>query len=551
MARGNSFGNFKADFKKDVRNFKVKPIMGEFGGAAPDSIYASNVQSVWARWRRGMELAAAHYTDTQLEYPFTYILPQVPGTTFSGPAPTIGGTFVGFPTVNKELGMHWAGSLNAGNLRFDQLGTTSGTATISGEIPTDVLFNGQPQINSRFWYIQINGNWSAANPLPAPLYVEIAIPGRPVVVLKPINGQALADRIIASGDAPITRESRDPQSNYGYGYTEAILADVDGHNGVLQLKKNGSVRATRDGVFVTPARVPPESGRYFMNGSRYCCSCQDYTQRDYFYASTIMGERKGIQFPYSSPAALKPGRYEMMKEQMSGVSIIREPLSNAAQERYNPLTSGIQNREMMIVGPSGYQVSGEINLSVTFPSGNRDFPGVFRDFGRQYIEQYGDNPNAVSPTYPKFDDYTSTSGVNGQPRVITTIEDYWFPTLDEARRCKHIYAMLYIAKLYGPEPSDYPVEEGSIVEWEEKLVRKTEKDQEKTALDLLRYGLSRMDTPPYNMQAPMMGPMLTKLFSLPSAFIVMDGMRMYGPDGGEYNPSSGETPATVERSQGF
>ena len=59
MARGNSFGNFKADFKKDVKNFKVKPIMGEFGGAAPDSIYASNVQSVWARWRRGMELAAA------------------------------------------------------------------------------------------------------------------------------------------------------------------------------------------------------------------------------------------------------------------------------------------------------------------------------------------------------------------------------------------------------------------------------------------------------------------------------------------------------------
>ena len=176
-------------------------------------------------------------------------------------------------------------------------------------------------------------------------------PRAPCSDTKPINGQALADRIIASGDAPITRESRDPQSNYGYGYTEAILADVDGHNGVLQLKKDGSVRATRDGVFVTPARVPPESGRYFMNGSRYCCSCQDSTQRDYFYASTIMGERKGIQFPYSSPAALKPGRYEMMKEQMSGISIVREPLSNAAQERYNPAISGIQNREMMIVGP--------------------------------------------------------------------------------------------------------------------------------------------------------------------------------------------------------
>ena len=40
----------------------------------------------------------------------------------------------------------------------------------------------------------------------------------------------------------------------------------------------------------------------------------------------------------------------------------------------------------------------------------------------------------------------------------------------------------------------------------------------------------------------MMGPMVTKLFSLPSSFIVMSGMRMFGPDGGVYNPSSGEYP---------
>ncbi len=92
---------------------------------------------------------------------------------------------------------------------------------------------------------------------------------------------------------------------------------------------------------------------------------------------------------------------------------------------------------------------------------------------------------------------------------------------------------------------------GSIVDWEEKLVRKTEKDQQKTAMDLLRYGLSRMDTPPYNMQAPMMAPMLVKLLSLPSPFIVMSGMRMFDQNGALYNPSSGETPATVERSEGF
>ena len=78
--------------------------------------------------------------------------------------------------------------------------------------------------------------------------------------------------------------------------------------------------------------------------------------------------------------------------------------------------------------------------------------------------------------------------------------------------------MLYIAKLYGPEPSDYPVEAGSIVEWEQKLVRKTEKDQQKTALDLLRYGLSRMDTPPYNMQAPMMATHADKAFQSSQLF---------------------------------
>ena len=67
------FGNFKADFKKDVTKFGVKPIMGEFGGSS-DSIYASNVQSVWARWRRGELQCALHRHAAGVS--FTYILPQ-------------------------------------------------------------------------------------------------------------------------------------------------------------------------------------------------------------------------------------------------------------------------------------------------------------------------------------------------------------------------------------------------------------------------------------------------------------------------------------------
>lgn len=573
MAKGSSFGNFGRDFKKDTDKFKLKPIMGSFGGAAPDSLYASNVQSAWARWRRGMELAVAQYNDAQFEYSFRYVLPPVGGVVFQGTPPSVGGVFVGYPTPNKELGMHWAGSTNAGNLRFDQLQNTSGTATISGEVPKDTLFNGRIQDNQTFWYIQISGNWSDVNPLPPPLYIEVPIPGvpfAPPVIIKPINGFPLADRITVSGGVPVVNRptfSGDPPQFAAppFPYTEAVLADVDGHKGILQLKKPGSVGATFGGTFITPSREDPPfvPGRFFMTGSKYCCSCQDFNQREYFYASSIMGMRKGKLFPRSSPATLKPGRYEKVKAQLSGIDInntrqnvMNAPINDGAQTQYSPALSGIPERDMMIVTPSGstpeqYRVSGEVNQFVSFPSGNRDFPGVFRDFGRQYLTQYGDNPNSVAPTYPKMMDYDSVSGTNGNPRVITAVEDYWFPTLDEVRRCKHIYAMLYVAKQYGPEPSDYPVEEGSIVQWEQDLVKKTEKDQLKAATNLAYYGLSRMDVPPYNMQSPMMAPMMTKLLNLPSAFINISGMQMFGPDGGMYMPSSGQTPETLPQRRGF
>ena len=275
-----------------------------------------------------------------------------------------------------------------------------------------------------------------------------------------------------------------------------------------------------------------------MTGSRYACSCQDYLQRDYYYVSNLLSARKGEKFPRSSPSILKPGRYEEMQLMMDGVA---QGLDDAA------MTPANVNRRMYIVTPSGnvsgeMMVPGESTINVTYPSGNRDFPGVFRDFGRQYTRQQGKNPDAKSETYPKMMDYDSIPGTNGQPRTITGITDFWEPTLDEARFCKHIYAMKYMSKIYPPEPSDYPVEAGSIAEWEAQLVLKTQKDQEKAGYKLLRYGLGLMDVPPYNLQSPMMGPVLTKLLNLPSNFINISGFIMYDKNGRAYKVADGEKP---------
>jgi hypothetical protein len=53
-----------------------------------------------------------------------------------------------------------------------------------------------------------------------------------------------------------------------------------------------------------------------------------------------------------------------------------------------------------------------------------------------------------------------------------------------------------------------------------------------------------MDVPPYNCQAPMMMPMMQKLFNVPSTFVLMSGFRMYDKNGTEYNPSQGGKPGT-------
>jgi hypothetical protein len=112
------------------------------------------------------------------------------------------------------------------------------------------------------------------------------------------------------------------------------------------------------------------------------------------------------------------------------------------------------------------------------------------------------------------------------------------------RYCKHIYAMKYEEGVFPPEPSDFPVGIESMAAWEQKLVEETEKDQtEAKAANLQRRSLSTMDVPPYNCQAPMMMPMMQKLFNIPSTFVKMAGFTMIDKNGGTYIPASGERPA--------
>ena len=87
------------------------------------------------------------------------------------------------------------------------------------------------------------------------------------------------------------------------------MIDVDQYQGILKLEKLGSVQGTIDGILATPSRIPPHPGRFFQTGPRYCCSCQDFTRRDYAYLSNLGVRRKPL-FPRTNVATLKPGRTE-------------------------------------------------------------------------------------------------------------------------------------------------------------------------------------------------------------------------------------------------
>jgi hypothetical protein len=514
---GDKFGSFVKAV--DIDPFRLKPISTEFSaGGVPNSLTVVNRESAWSRWRRGYEIATACFYDNSYEYPFSYVIPVPAGTPASVAAaqPTIPGTFIGFPTKNKEFGMHWAGTRLAGSLRCDNLvDRTTGTRLYIEMVTED----------SSYWYVKLAGNWSTSNPLPPPFYV--ALPGVPNG-LRAINGEILEDRVINVGDPPITKETIDPATQKRYGYIQAVIVETFPFTGILKLRKSGSVEATPDANLVTPATKGPTPNRYLITGARYCCSCQDFSRRDYTFMK-MLGDNTKRMFPRVSIASVKPGRYEKTK--------LNGRLDNSA------MTNATVNRKMDIIAPtSQYTVPPEINtISTVDPNATRDFPGVFREFGSTYTRSTTDPsiPGARAEGMPLYNDYTSS---NGQ---ITSITDFWTPLLDEMRYCKHIYAMKFSEGSFPPEPSDFPVEQGSMAAWEQKLVDQTENDQQELiAADLSRRSLSMMDVPPYNCQSPMMMPMMQKLFNIPANFVLMQGFTMYDKDGTSYRPSLGQLPSS-------
>ena len=544
---GGDFGNFgSSSFSKNeapkLQKYKVKPVQGAYGGSVPDSLYTSNKESAWARWRRGWELAAANGVQRPFFYDFKYEVPLGGIPVIGNRAPFISGALQGFLTENKEYGMHWAGRINAGNLRFDNLEDQFGVKlAVSGEIPFDQPFMSSGQDNENFWYIQLSGTFDSTNPVPPPLFVKLPF-GTPI---KPINGDTLEDTIVTVSGVPVDSETRDPLTAKRYGFVQAILTDIDQDTGVMKVRKLGSTQSTEDGVLQTPARIPFEPGRFLQTGTRYCCSCQDFTRRNYAYISSL-GLRTGAKFPKSKVATVKPGRYEEMK--------YRGSILNAAQTEI--MSGVVQNRLMTIVYPSGETYSYPVPGATLQESGKdikqpdtlyRDFPAVFDDFGGIYTRGFGDKPNpcGVAESMPKYGDYKQ-SGLN-----IIEISDYWTYNLDQYRYCKHIYAMRYSDGVFPNEPSDFPVEVGLMSEWESRLVEKTRNSQTKAFERLAYYGLGYMDTPPFNLQAPMMSPMLQRIVNIPSEFIVLENFFMVDKDGNTYNMASGQKPVSTGQPSGF
>lgn len=512
---GSNFGSFNQELEFSPKKFKA--IQGEFlKGSSPNSINRVSRESTWARWRRGYELAAATSYTSSFDYKFTYQIPVPSGNPdYTNPNPTVSGFFKGFPTSSKEFGMHWAGVRVAGGLRLDNLTDSVGTKLSIKSVTQD----------STYVYVTLDGTWSVANPLPPPLYVKI--PGSPVG-LKAINGEILEDRIVTAGGDLITPDTIDPTTQKRYGYTQYVLVDTLPFTGVLKLRKAGSVAITPDKEYITPSTQLPTVGRFLNTGSRYCCSCQDFNQRDYAFMTDLDGKTQKY-FPITKVASLKPGRYEVMT--LSG------EVNNSA------MTSSHVNRAMDVIAPSAQYLLPKTvaEQSVVEKGATRDNPGVYRDFGYIYMRDTADPSiqGARADGIPNYEDYSASNN------NLQTVSDYWTPLLDEKRYCKHVYAMKFIEGVNPPEPSDIPVEPASIAEWEQNLVRDLEKQDRGLLYDQMRQSIGFMDVPPYNCQAPMMMPMLQKLFNVPSSLILMSGFTMFDKNNTPYKPTQDQKPSTI------
>jgi hypothetical protein len=511
---GSSFGNF-AQSEVSAPN-GVKPITTEFSrGSVPDSIYTVNRESAWSRWRRGYELATATTHNNDYSFPFVYEIPDA--TTSGNPTPVISGAFVGYPTMSKELGMHWALWRYAGSTRCDKL---------TDPVSSQNLFIESVTEDANYWYVKLAGTWSTSNPLPSPFYIPV--PGEPDG-LKPANTEIFEDRILEVDGTLITKDTINPQTQKRYGYVQAVVIAIDQDTGILTFKKAGSVQVTPDGEYITPSPISFTPGRYLASGSRYACTCQDFTRRDYSFLSSATGNNKK-QFPRTGLSNIKPGRFELTKR--DGI------LDNSAMARAG------QDRSLEVISPDGFELDYQTtNDSVVGNNVARDNPGVYREFGATYVRStsdiatLGSRPEGL-PTYEDYSSVTLNPDTDSIPQItITAVDDSWTPLLDELRYCKHIYALKFKDRVFPPEPSDFPVGIGSMADWEQELVAKSQKEQEslKEFMETKR-ALSLMDVPPYNCQSPVLFPMVQRLFNLATGRILIENFTMFDKDGRPYTP---------------
>lgn len=582
-----SFDNFVK--KKDKGAFVLKPITTEFSkGSVPDSLSTSNRESAWSRWRRGYELATASFYDNDFSYPFEYQIPIPSGTVNTNPV--ISGVFAGFPTASRDLGMHWAVWRYAGSTRTDKLTDPVSSNKLAVASVTEDATN---------WYVTLSGTWSTSNPLPPPFYIPV--PGQTqgltplnteifedrVIVA---NGPIITDETIN----PAT------QTRYGYmqavltstnPFTGVLTFKKAGSVEITpdRIYRTPSISAFKVGRFlITGARFSCSCQDFTHRDYRFLHNTGQTSSKK-TYPRTSLSSVKPGRFEVTSTTVLSTpvlfdgitangstitvattvpppvntfisvqntvnrvadGFYQITSVNPrvsftyqingnAGVGSILSPGTTKIFEAFSrvlnsSMVPAAKSSSMSVYAPSGYLPTYDASTdSVTKLGAPRDNPGVYREFGATYLRSTSSPgiKGSIAEGMPSYGDYSAKQS------VITAITDNWSPLLDEMRYCKHIYALRFRDGVFPPEPSDFPVQEGSMANWEQHLVEETEKSQQELkALNMTRKSLSLMDVPPYNCQSPSMLPFLQKLFNVPTSYIVTENFTMFDKNGKPYKP---------------